>query len=1013
MLLAYVALAGGSIAPFDLRVENLIAPMGVDIARPRFSWKVREASPNLKNLRQTAYRLRVSSDSRSGGDLWTSAITKSGDTYGIPYDGKPLASNRRVWWQVQTWDQDGIPSAWSSPASFSTGLSERDWKGSWITYPEGFLKKSRGLFERAYWIWSSQDALKSAPVETKTFTYSLALSVRPRTAMMSLTADDQFILSVNGKEVLRSDQETDSWRRYHSLDIAKSLKPGLNEIKVVASNREVSPAGLIAALVLDSGVGPLRRIVTGEPGWIVDGHSAPPISSYGVGPWGKFEVTPPPSATNYLKEFSVTKPIRRATLFGTALGLVDFQVNGKAVCNDFFTPGWSDYDKRVYFQSYDVTRLLGKGENKLGAVVGDGWFSGYVGYGHQRAHYGPKPMLRAQLIVEFADGTSKTIATDRTWRVGQSGIRQNDFLMGETYDAGFAPGPFKKNAVEMPSENKRNLEWFPGNPVRRYARIKPKTIKKLGDRKYLLDYGQNLAGFVRIESADGANLQVGRPVVMRFGEVLQPDGNLYTDNLRGAKAIDVYIPAKGPVDWQPRFTFHGFRYCEVSGISQAPDPGEFTAVAISSATPETGILETSDPLLNKIVKNAWWTQKMNFIDIPTDCPQRDERLGWTGDAQAYIRTASTYSDVQAFFTKWLVALDDGQRADGQYPMVAPLKVAEADGGPAWADAGVICPWTIYDVYGDKRQLAQHYPNMKRFVDFTKSRSKPNLLPPDSYHCFGDWLQIGVTTPPDVIYEAYFAGSARLLARSARVLGKEDDAAKYELLYKDVRKSFNEAYATVDGVVAGDTQCGYVLALAFDLLDDAKAKMAGDRLVADIEKRGWHLNTGFVGTRDLMQVLSKIGRNDVAFRLLHNTTFPSWGFEVVNGATTIWERWDGWTPERGFQDPGMNSFAHYAYGAVVGWMFQEIGGIKNAEPGFARILIAPEIDRRLRYANASFESVRGTVNCDWRIRDSKLWMTVTIPANASAEVRVPNPDGSFISNSVGSGTYSFSSEKWEL
>jgi alpha-L-rhamnosidase len=394
-------------------------------------------------------------------------------------------------------------------------------------------------------------------------------------------------------------------------------------------------------------------------------------------------------------------------------------------------------------------------------------------------------------------------------------------------------------------------------------------------------------------------------------------------------------------------------------------------------------------MLNKLVRNAWWTQKMNFIDVPTDCPQRDERLGWTGDAQAYVRTAASFSDVQAFFTKWLATLDDDQREDGQYPMVAPVLKTLEDGGPAWADAGVICPMAIYRVYGDLDLLRRHYPQMRKFIEFCRLRSKPDLTPPDQFHCFGDWLNIGADTPNDVIFLAYFAGSTALLAEAAEALGESRDAARYRDLHARLRKAFQNAYVQPDGKVKGETQCSYVLALGFDLLEEAQRELAAKHLVADIENRGWHLSTGFVGTRDLMHVLSKIGRDDVAFRLLHNKTFPSWGFTIEHGATSIWERWDGWTPDKGFQDPGMNSFAHYAYGAVVGWMFEQIGGIRESEPGYGRMRIEPKIDPNLTWAKCAYDSVRGPIRTSWHVSKGKVEIEVEVPANTEAEIVLPN------------------------
>ena len=410
--------------------------------------------------------------------------------------------------------------------------------------------------------------------------------------------------------------------------------------------------------------------------------------------------------------------------------------------------------------------------------------------------------------------------------------------------------------------------------------------------------------------------------------------------------------------------------------------------ALSSDTPHVGFFNCSNTMLNKLASNIYWTQRANFIDIPTDCPQRDERLGWTGDAQVYCRTATLNADVQAFFTKWLVDLDDAQRADGQFPMVAPLKVAGDDGGPAWADAGVICPWTMYQVYGDRRLLEKHYPAMTRFIGFCEHRSTPDLLPPQQFHCFGDWLNINAETPKDVIYEAYFARSTSFVAQAAEALGKSDDAAKYHALFDRIKASFNKAFVAADGRIKGNTQTAYVLALAFGLLDAQHQKLAAKYLVADIISRGWHLSTGFIGTKDLMNTLSQVGRNDVAYRLILNDTFPSWGFSIKQGATSIWERWDGWTPEKGFQTPGMNSFAHYSFGAVYQWMVENIGGIRSDGVAYKRITIVPQPGGDLTWADVRYNSIRGEIGSHWQKKDGRFTLDVTIPPNTTATVVIP-------------------------
>jgi alpha-L-rhamnosidase len=733
------------------------------------------------------------------------------------------------------------------------------------------------------------------------------------------------------------------------------------------------------------------------------------------------------------------KPVLRATLYASALGLADFYLNGHRVSDDFFTPGWMDYSKRVYYRAYDATGLLRRGENALGATLADGWFCGYVGYRGGRDLYGKLPRIRAQLHVEFADGSTTEIATGPGWKAALGPVLEADFLKGETYDARRERSDWVEPScddsrwepVTVGSDEVHPLmQPHPGPPVRAIQEFKPRQITEPKPGVYVLNLGQNFAGIPRLKVRG----QRGQKITLRFAERLNPDGTLYTVNLRSARATDTYIcSGKGIETWEPRFTFHGFQYVEVTGLDRKPSPDMVVGVALSSDTPVVGAFSCSDPMLNQLHKNIYWTQRANFIDLPTDCPQRDERLGWTGDAQVYVRTATLNTDVQAFFTKWLVDLDeDGQRSDGQFPCVAPVKVAEDDGGPAWADAGVICPWSIFWVYGDRRELEQHYPAMTRFIEFCRRRSTPELLPPRKYHCFGDWLSINADTPKDIIYTAYFAYSTKLTARAAEVLGKTEDAAKYNSLFDQIRKAFNDAYVAADGRIKGNTQTCYVLALANDLVQGEHAEQAARYLVEDIEKKGWHLSTGFIGTKDLMPVLSKIGRTDVAYRLLHNDTFPSWGFSIKHGATSIWERWDGWTPEKGFQDPGMNSFAHYSFGAVYAWMVDNIGGIRSASPAFKAITIAPELDDKLTSATVAYVSPRGLIATDWKQANGKVTLKVSVPANTTAVVALPaasasaitesghpidrvsglkflRQEGGKVSLAIGSGRYSFTTK----
>ena len=712
----------------------------------------------------------------------------------------------------------------------------------------------------------------------------------------------------------------------------------------------------------------------------------------------KYPVLPP---ARYLqKHFELNKPIARATLYGTSLGIHVLFLNGCRVAQEYFNPGWTDYNKRIYYRTYDVTSLVRRGDNAMGAILADGWYSGYIGPYRKRDQYGADLRLRAQLEVEFEDGSSAMLGTDGTWRASTGPIVTSDFLMGERYDARkelpqwAEPGSDLSNwsPVDIGSERKAKLQAAPHPAIQVFAERRPKSISEPRPGLYVLDMGTNFAGFVRLKVKG----KRGTVVRLRFGERLQKDGAVYTRNLGIARATDTYVcKGEGQELCEPLFAYHGFQYVQVTGYPGKLTRGSVTGIELSSATPVVGDFACSSSMVNQLYRNICQTQRSNFMDIPTDCPQRDERLGWTGDAQMYIRTAVSNNDVQAFFKKWLVDLADAQRADGQYPRVAPLKVSTDDGGPAWSDAGVICPWTIYEVYGDERILATHYAGMKRFVEFCRKRSTAELLPPETFHCIGDWLDLDGNTSRHVVYSAYFACSTRLLARIAAVLGKRTDAAHYEKLFQRIKKAFNKAYVDGDGRIVGDTQATYALAIQYELLDDQLQQKAAMHLVEAIKRRDWHLSTGFVGTKDLMPALSKVGRTDVAYRLLHNTTFPSWGFLIQQGATSIWERWDGWRPEKGFQTISGNSFAHYAYGAVYQWMVETVGGIRTDGPGFKRIIVRPEPGGRLTRAKTSYNSIRGLIATAWKRTGKELVLDVTIPANTTAEVHVPAKDLSHV------------------
>lgn len=751
-------------------------------------------------------------------------------------------------------------------------------------------------------------------------------------------------------------------------------------------------------------------------------HETDWIAEWIGAPWlgGPRTISPCP----YLrKEFDLAL-IKKARLYITALGLFEVYINGQLVSDDVLNPGWTDYRKRVRYRVYDVTDLLVLGTNAIGVILGDGWYCGNVAW-QGRQIYGDRPKLLAQLLVELTDGIRKSIVTDHSWKVSFGPILESDLLMGESYDARLEMVGWDQPGFD--DRRWQKVEVFPDAGVQRIGvntpmvkRIEelqpiadPVEIPGFPSSKWIFDFGQNMVGHVRMKVRGPR----GVTVTLRHGEMLNSDGTLYTENLRTARQIDCYtLKGEGVEIFEPRFTFHGFRYVEVSGLHGKPGRDLLTGIVVHSATPVTGSFECSDPLVNQLHQNILWGQKGNFVDVPTDCPQRDERLGWTGDAQVFIRTATFNMDVAGFYTKWQQDLADSQHELGAVPPVAPNPGMMPDGGPAWADAFVICPWTIYLTYGDRRLLETHYQSLQRFIDFLIKSSNNYIRPPYDrpptepyewlWEGFGDWLaqdgsgKVFGGTPKDLIGTAFFAYCARLMAQIAFALGRAEDAQRYADLFQDVRKAFLRRFVTPDGLIIGQTQTAYVLALNFDLIPEEMRQQVAEMLVRDIESRNMHLSTGFVGTPYLPFVLTREGYLDIAYALLLQKTSPSWLYPVTQGATTIWERWDGWTQEKGFQDPGMNSFNHYAYGSIGAWLHTVVAGIEAdfEKPGYKHVLLHPRPGGDLSYARATYASVHGLIESYWRKERQQLIWEVTVPPNTTATVLIPVESDSQVSES---------------
>ena len=700
--------------------------------------------------------------------------------------------------------------------------------------------------------------------------------------------------------------------------------------------------------------------------------------------------------------FSVAKKVASARAYVTSHGFYQLYINGKKVGDDVLTPGWTSYKKRLQYQVYDVANMLQDGKNAVGAMLGDGWYRGSLAWDNNWAIWGKQLGLLCQLQITYTDGTEATIVTDESWKGTQDGpIILDGIYNGESYDArkemrGWSTAAFddsKWKPVKIAAYDKSNIIATQTVAVKKIQELHPIKIFKTPKGLLVADFGQNMVGWVRLKVKGAA----GTTVTIKHAEVLDKYGDFYTDNLRSATATAKYILKGGEEEtYEPRFSFFGFRYINVNGYPGELKPEDVTGIVVHSNMTPTGTFECSNAMINQLQHNIQWGQKGNFLDVPTDCPQRDERLGWTGDAQAFVRTAAYNMDVAGFFTKWAKDIAADQYADGRVPFVIPDVLKDNGCSAGWGDVCTIVPWTIYQVYGDKQILQTQYPSMKAYVEFIRKKAgDSNLWIGGSV--FGDWLfyksmqqtENDGYTSPDMIATMFYAYSTKLVAQAAAVLGNTADEKMYNELFEKIKAAFNKNYVTQSGRIASESQTSYVLALNFNLLPEDMRSKATQYLVDDIKGRGNHLSTGFLGTPYLCHVLSENGRADVAYDLLLQQTYPSWLYPVKMGATTIWERWDGQKTDSTFEDIGMNSFNHYAYGAIGDWMYRVVAGIEIGEAGYKRIVIQPHVTDKLTYAKATFESSYGTIASGWQVKDGKLTITVKIPANTTATITLPD------------------------
>ena len=943
-LMSCTAFASNDTELNNLRCEYHNNPLGIDITSPRLSWITQSEKRGWK---QSAYQILVASSQENldqdRGDLWDSGKTQAGQSIQIPYAGKPLLSHGQCFWKVKVWDQNGAASPWSQTATWSMGLlNEADWQAQWIGH------------DKAVKITPNRDAELAGKGHKITITK----------ALYGLKGDPKKQIDI--KEKLQAHVDAGNLSLKVTNEFA-GKDPAYEEKKVL------------------------------EAQWLVDDWKSGivvnenEICDLTIGRPKQYLPAP------YLrKEFTVATGVKRAIVYATAQGVYELSLNGQRVSNDVFMPGWTDYKQRIYYTAYDVTDLLKEGPNAIGAILGDGWFRGNISCIGQNK-YGNKLRLKAQLHIDYQNGQSEILATDPSWKASYGPILESDMQAGEVYDArlempGWSQAGFDQSSwspIVTGASLKPLLQAYPGVPVRAVKELPAVKVSEPTPGTYVFDLGQNFSGWARLK----VNGQAGDEVTMIFAEMLKDDGSAYTINLRSARAVDTYVLKGGGEEvWEPRFTFHGFRYVQVTGLKEKPTADTITGIVLYSDSPESSSFECSNPMVNKIQENIVWGQRSNYLEVPTDCPQRDERLGWTGDTQVFIRTGCYNQDVSEFFTKWMVDLMDTQNRQGLFGNQAP--VFHGHGAAAWACAGIICPWTIYKVYGDTRMIETHYDAMVRYMDACGKDG----LGGRKVHTWGDWLAPGGRPPTEFISAAYHAYTTSLMAEMAVALGKIDDATKYNKQFQDIRAHFQKTFVKADGKIGRELQTAYCMALSFDLLTAAQRKQAEAHLIERIKADNYHLTSGFLGIPILLPTLTDMGRSDIAYRMIQNTTYPSWGYSIEQGATTIWERWNSYSKDRGFGDVKMNSFNHYSLGACGEWMFRSMLGIETDGAGFKKITMKPELGEGITWAKGHYDSIQGRIGSDWKIENKTFHWNITVPANTTATVYVPTKDAAAVTES---------------
>ena len=1050
--------------------QALIAKQG-----PRFSWEVMSSH---NNQMQTAWQVIVSDDKNlfndNRGNVWDSGKTKGRAAFGIKMQGDALRSFTKYYWKIRSWDRDDKISDWSKPATFITGAyNKEDWKAKWIgdepeeplDYPLlykhiGYLSSYAAEADEEKWVQLDL-------VESRTFnkvriypSYNDNRDIQdyyfPRAYRIEVSDNREDWTAV----VIESSASVPKGEPVlHEFEEAKARYVRFTATKLVAYshinfnpedryNRDKRYAFSLAELQLmdnedlislncdviyKDALIKLDRQNGYDPDMLTDGISNTPA------PPEKRNIPPSPLLR---KAITLKEEPVKALVYVSALGLYEFSINAQNAGHRVLAPEWTDYNKRVQYQAFDVSHMLHQGVNVIGAHLADGWYAGMLGpvrwspYFPKRGAYGLDRRLFFQMEVEYPDGESETFVSDGSWKIFRDGpIRLADHFLGEKYDAnkeieGWLAADYDDTVwdnVFVDEGVDVNLVPQVNQPIRIIETLNAKSVTKSEDGHFIFDIGENIAGWCKVDLEGNPN----DLIVLQHGEMLDEEGELYTDNLGMAVQIDsVILGHSGKLIYEPRFTYHGFRYVEVQGLQKRPDKSILEAKVITSDQPSTGYFSCSNPMLNQLYKNINRSHMSNMHGVPTDCPQRDERCGWMGDAYIFAQTSIYNRNMAAFYNKWIIDIMDAQSTRGTFPDIAPHPFAyekHFTGVPGWADAGIQVPYKLYQNYGDREIIENHFESFEKYVEHIHRTNSDYIWRNGLGNNYGDWLNgntlkaegfptTGAQIPSEVFATIMFYNSVKNLSKMALAIDKPDKASYYGDLSSKIKLAFAKEFIDSEGKIEGDAQSCYALALHYDIFPEKLEEKIEKRMIDKFIPYDGRMNTGFHSTLPLMKELVKRGYEEKAFQLLETKEFPSWGYSIEQGATSIWERWDGYVKGRGMQGAGMNSFNHYAFGAIGEWMYEHILGIQVDinNPGFTHFILKPLPQGTLTWAKGSYHSMSGKIEAIWEKSGNKFEYDVTVPANTSATLYMPSKsiesvvvNGQILNNSINRSTIGYS------